>query len=442
MLDRITGWLSAGELAILLMAAPLFLFIRPSLAPVIILLPILWLARRYCRGHFVPRTPIDWSILGLMTMALLSSLLTPDFSFSFRKIIGMVYGIAVFYAIVEWGQRHRTIVPTEVLVVGLGCGAAFLALLGTEWVIKLPVLDQVISKLPEVIRGMPGAEAGFNPNQVSGALIMFVPVQVVLLWDTVSRARAGGKRGLWLSMGAGLALALTSSVLLIAQSRASWAALLLGLLGMSALAFKRFRIFLGLILVMAAVMFAILWPLGAGPWLAEQAWMVSPGETSWAARVELWTHGLWTIADFPLTGTGMNIFRRVAGSSFPLYHFEYGQDIGHSHHAYIQVALDLGLPGLIFYLALLFGIFVSGLQTYRGSGTRYTRHVALAGVIGIVIHSLWGFADAIALGAKQSFLWWSMLALVATVVIQDRRAGKGQPTVQNLPEMHQDQSIR
>jgi putative inorganic carbon (HCO3(-)) transporter len=375
-----------------------------------------------------------------MTMALVSCLVTPDFAFSFRKIIGLVYGIAVFYAIVEWGQWHRTILPTEALVVGLGCSAAILALLGTAWVIKLPILDQVISKLPEVLRGMPGAEAGFNPNQVSGALIMFVPVQLVLLWDTISRSRISGGRGLWLAAAAGLALALTCTVLLIAQSRASWAALLLGLLGMSAIAFKRLRILLGLTLIIAVGIAAILWPLGAGPWLAEQAWIVSPGETSWAARVELWSHGLWTIADFPLTGTGMNIFRRMAGSSFPLYHFEYGQDIGHSHHAYIQVALDLGLPGLVSYLALLFGIVASGLHTYRRSGTRYARHVALSGVTGIVIHAAWGFADAIALGAKQGFLWWSMLALVATVAIQDRQTGTGQATAQSLPEVRQEQS--
>jgi putative inorganic carbon (HCO3(-)) transporter len=375
-----------------------------------------------------------------MIMALLSSLVTPDFSFSFRKVIGLVYGVAVFYAIVEWGQQHRTALPTEAVVVGLGCGAALLALLGTEWVIKLPVLDQVISRLPEVIRGIPGAEAGFNPNQVSGALVMFIPVQAVLLWDSITDSRASGGRRLWLSLAAGLALVLTSSVLLVAQSRASWAALLLGLLGMCAMAFRRFRRFLGLILVTGVLIVAVLWPLGVSTWLAEQTWVVSPGETSWAARVELWSHGLWTIADFPLTGTGMNIFRRMAGRSFPLYHFEYGQDIGHSHQAYVQVGLDLGLPGLVSYVALLFGIVASGLLTYRRSNIRSVRHVALAGVTGIVIHAMWGFADAIALGAKQSFLWWSMLALVATVVIQDTHNNRGQAIADDVPEMQQEQS--
>ena len=432
-LERITGWLSARELAILFIAAPLFLFVRPSFALVLLLPPLLWLARRHSRGHFVPRTPVDWSVLGLMTMALFSIFVTPDFSFSYRKVVGLVYGVAVFYGIVDWGQQRRTILPTEALVGGLGSMAALLALLGTEWVFKLPVLDRAVSEMPAVIRGLPGAEAGFNPNQVAGALIMFIPLQAMMFWDAVTSSRRGEGRHIGLAVGAGLALALTSSVVLVAQSRASWAALLLGLLGMCALVFRRFRIFLVLLVAAGVVVVAILWPMGAGAWLAQQAWTVSPGETSWAARVELWSQGLWTIADYPLTGTGMNFFRRIAGRSLPLYHFEYGQDVGHSHQAYVQVALDLGLPGLVAYLALLFGLVASGWQTYKKSSGRFTRHMALAGVTGIVIHTIWGFADAIALGAKQSFLWWSVLALVATVVIHNRRGDRGTPIPGSSP---------
>lgn len=439
-LDRITGWLSAGELMILLVAAPFFLFIRPLFAPVLLLLPLLWLARCRSRGHYIPRTPVDWPVLGLMSMALISIFVTPDFSFSFRKVVGLIYGVSVFYAMVDWGQRHRSILPIEALVAGLGASAAFLALLGTEWVFKLPVLDQVISGLPAVIRGMPGAETGFNPNQVAGALIMFIPVQAVLFWYAATSSRRGEARRSWLTVGAGLSLALTSSVVLIAQSRASWAALLIGLLALCAISFRRFRIFFLLLVAASVVAAVILWPMGAGAWLSRQAWTVSPGETSWAARVELWSQGLWTIAEYPLTGTGMNFFRRIAGSSLPLYHFEYGKDIGHSHQAYVQVALDLGLPGLVAYLALLLGLVASGWRTYKGSGNRLVRHVALAGVIGVVIHTIWGFADAIALGAKQSFLWWSMLALVATAVIHDRRGGSCNPLSGSLPATTRERS--
>jgi len=440
-LSRITGWLSAGELVILLLAGPLFLFFRPSFAPVLLLLPLLWLARRHSRGRFIPRTPVDWSVLGLMTMAFFSIFVTPDFFFSFRKVIGLVYGAAVFYAIVEWGQQRQTIQPTAALVGGLGCGAAVLALLGTEWVVKLPALDLIVSQMPAVIRGMPGAEAGFNPNQVSGTLIMFLPVQAAMLWYAASEARVRGGRYVWLALCIGLVLALTSSVVLIAQSRAGWAALLIGLLGMCAIEFRRFRPLLALLFTISIVVVAILWPIGASAWLAQQVWTVSPGETSWAARVELWSRGLWTIADFPLTGTGMNIFRLIASHSLPLFHFEYGRDIGHSHQAYVQVALDLGLPGLVSYLALLFGTLASGWQSYKRSGNRFARHMALASVTGVVIYAIWGFADAIALGAKQSFLWWSVLALVATIVIQDRRADRDEPVPGAPPAADQKRAV-
>jgi hypothetical protein len=83
--------------------------------------------------------------------------------------------------------------------------------------------------------------------------------------------------------------------------------------------------------------------------------------------------------------------------------------------------LDLGLPGLVFYLGLLFGILASGWLSYRHAGNGPTRQLALASVTAVAIHAIWGIADAIALGAKQGFLWWSVLALVATIAIHVRR---------------------
>jgi putative inorganic carbon (HCO3(-)) transporter len=270
---------------------------------------------------------------------------------------------------------------------------------------------------------MPGAETGFNPNQVSGALIMFIPVQASLLWETAFTGGAPRGRQIVLAVGAALMLTITGMVVVIAQSRAAWVALVIGLAGLCLVEFRRARLPIAVLLFAGAAALAILWPLGVGDRLVQQAWTVSPGETSWLARVELWSRGLWTTADYPLTGTGMNIFRLMAWRSFPPLHFEFGKDVGHAHQAYIQVALDLGLPGLVSYLALLFGAIGSGWLGYRRTTDRFARHIVLASTVGVAIHAMWGFADAVALGAKQSFLWWSILALVAICVIQIRRFG-------------------
>jgi len=177
------------------------------------------------------------------------------------------------------------------------------------------------------------------------------------------------------------------------------------------------------------VVFVALGPVGVTEWLVQQGAMTGTGEVSWAGRVELWSRALYAIADFPFTGTGMNMFRRVVWLLYPLFVIPPGQDIGHAHNAFLQVALDLGLPGLICYLALLGATLVVGWQSYRQSCHRVTRMAVLGGTVGLAVHAVWGMVDAVALGAKQGFLWWAMLALIVATAIQDEalpfRSGEG-----------------
>ena len=51
-------------------------------------------------------------------------------------------------------------------------------LLGTNWISKFSVLGPVIGRMPRAIRGVPGAEEGFQPNAVAGCLVLFIPLQV------------------------------------------------------------------------------------------------------------------------------------------------------------------------------------------------------------------------------------------------------------------------
>ena len=425
LIDQASRWISASELVILLLTSPLFLFPRPSLTPALLLLPLLWLARHHSRGHFVPRTPVDWPILGLLIMTLTSIWATPDLLFSFGKIVGLIYHIAIFYAIVNWGQHQRSLLIVALVVVGLGSGAAFLSLLGTQWMVKWSVMRRILPYLPPLIRGLPGNELGFNPNQVSGALIIFVPLQLALLAGSILDVSLSKVWRFWGVLALLLSLSLNVAVVLLAQSRVAWMALALGLIGMVGIAARRLRLFVGVIVVASAVVLVVVGPVGVTEWLVQRGWMVGSGEVSWAGRVELWTRALGTIADLPLAGTGMNMFRRVVWYLYPLYHFPYGQDIGHAHNLYLQAALDLGLPGLICYLALVGGALALGWHCYANSLHRSTRRLVLGSLTGLVVHATWGMTDIVALGAKQGFLWWAVLALLVTAVVQDGRERKG-----------------
>jgi putative inorganic carbon (HCO3(-)) transporter len=89
-------------------------------------------------------------------------------------------------------------------------------------------------------------------------------------------------------------------------------------------------------------------------------------------------------------------------------------DVVHSHNQLLQMALDVGIPGLIAYLALV--IMSLGMcWRIRQSGTPARRLLAL-GLAGVGVgHQVFGIADAIALGAKVGLFWWWSLALIAVL---------------------------
>ena len=417
LLGRITRIIAENELAILLLASPIFLFIRPSLVPLLLLLPFLWLVRRLRWGHFVPRTPVDWSILGLLVMVLFSTWVTPDLFTSLGKITGLLYAIAVFYALVEWGRRQEDSLPVATLVAGLGTATALLSLFGTRWNAKWSFLTGLNSLLPKLVGGLPGAEFGFNPNTVSGTLITFVPLQLCVLWWLVSTQKAPDTKRRWLTWAIGLSLLATIFIIVLAQSRAAWVALALGLLSMAGIILKRFRTVFFVLVIAGILVLIVVGPVGVSDWLVQQGLATGTAEASWDARVERWSRWLWAIADHPLTGTGMDVFRSQGPEMYPFFHVSVGEDLGHAHNAYLHTALDLGIPGLISYLALLGGTIVLGWQSYRRARQRLAQLVVLGGVAGLATHAAWSMLDVLPLGARTNFMWWTVAACVITVVI-------------------------
>src|SRR5262249_12513263 len=78
-----------------------------------------------------------------------------------------------------------------------------------------------------------------------------------------------------------------------------------------------------------------------------------PGMTgNVSGRIELWSRAIDGITDFPLTGMGMNSCRKVMPVLYPAFQVAPDFDIAHAHNHLLQAALDLGIPGLLAYLAV------------------------------------------------------------------------------------------
>ena len=164
----------ALEPLLLAVAAPFLLFPRAKWTPVMLMVPLIWLARYVGRGRVIRRTPLDWAILLMMVMVLVSLYATFDIAFSLPKVAGMVFAVAVYYAVVEYADSPRRLWIAVGVFLLAGLALSVVGLLGVTWSSKFPILMALTSRLPRLIKGLPGAESGLSGNELAGALEWFV----------------------------------------------------------------------------------------------------------------------------------------------------------------------------------------------------------------------------------------------------------------------------
>ena len=454
-------WVALGLLAA---GTPFLLFPGGWRTLALIVLPLIWIGNRLTTGHFIKRTPYDSVILLLMAMLLVSLFATYDIAVSLPKIAGVILGVGVFYAFVYYGRHPLGWWSCLLVFLVLGLGTAVLGLLGTQWGTKIPLLGPLIARLPIQLTGLPGAERGFNPNEVAGALLWVIPVFIALTGLAIVQARNWlAVRGRWqhrIMMG-GLAAGtlFVTVVFLLTQSRGGYIGLIVvgfGLL-LIALPSRRRILALGSLGLLVILVGGVAWRDGADSLLQmmfESNVVGDPASTinSFEARVEIWSRAIYAIQDFPFTGMGMNTFREVVHVLYPLFLIPPDIDIAHAHNEFLQAALDLGIPGLIAFIALYIGAFwmlrqiwqsasaatlqppASNLQPPTSNLQLLTRPLVLGLGGGLFAHLVYGLTDAVALGAKPGILFWMLLGLIAALFEQTQlpriatSVGKGAPT--------------
>ena len=376
--------------------------------------PLIWMSVWAAEGRILIRTPLDFPVVVLLGMVLVSLLVTFDPFYSLPKVTGVLLGTLMYYAAVRRLRSPMHAARGLVAFLLAGGVLAVVGLLGTEWAEKIRPLTSVAGQLPVVIRGIPGAEAGFHPNAVAGSLLFFIPLQLSVLAgrfrgiygpDCGGRVLAPGRAGLIMQL---VLLALSGVMFLLSQSRGAWLAMAgAGAVWFAIRVWRRGRTFGVIMSVMILTPGIVIAYSGA---MAYARWgLPVPG------RVELWVRALEGIQDFPLTGMGMNAFRRVTQVLYPLFLVPPGFDVTHAHNQWLQAALDLGVPGLIGYAALW---IVAAWLLLRVMTITNATWIALAArglALGLVAHFIFGLADAISLGAKLGLVFWMSLALIVSL---------------------------
>lgn len=373
-------------------------------------LPLLWLLRAGATGHFFPLTPLN-SVILVMALSLLVSLYAVfDIGLSFPKIAGLLAGMALYFtAVSHAGQHPRGLWHVVAFTLAAGMGMILIGAAGMRWAGPLAPLGRAQSLLPAALANLPGTVSGVNANQLAGVINWVAPLAIALL---LGLWRQMGRR----QMGILLLLAGISGISLLALSgtfsRGGVVSFGLSLLVMLAVAKKWGRWVLGTAVILVII---LLLTVGLGSLFGEGTIVADGAELGLQGRVEIWSRAVYGLQDFPFTGMSMNGFRRVVHILYPLFLVSPDTDIAHAHNHLLQAGLDLGIPGLIAYLALWLLAGWLLVVCWQRAQTAAERALAV-GLIGAFTGGwFFGVLDAIALGARPGFLWWLLLALVVSL---------------------------
>jgi putative inorganic carbon (HCO3(-)) transporter len=358
-----------------------------------------WAVMHYWTGRAWPRSDLNWSIGALLVLSGASLVLTRGtVLWAVPKITTLVFGIAWFFALLRWRRAGFTPHSLTWACLAACFGLSVAGAVATNWMPKVWPLSALTSTLPQVSLGV----GGLHPNAVAGTLLLLIPLCIpplVVAW----RARQTFRMA---AAGAVLLLALT--ILLLTQSRGGW---LGGLASAFVLLLYRVRR-LG---TRPAIPLIIAFGLGCA---AVAFWAAVPRADlagsdlieKWAARREMWRLGFLFIGDFPWTGVGFNGFRNLATGLYSSAYETYGMDIAHPHNMWLSVGVDLGIPGIIAYLAIW---VVAIRRVLRVASTGGEAQVLICQCLLAAWVGFWtfGIADVIPLGSKLGTALWPVFAL-------------------------------
>ncbi len=456
----VAKWVAERELWLLLIITPLLLFLNPLTPLGLVLVPVPWFCRRAARGHLTVRTPLDAPILGLLLMTIVSLYPAVDISWSMPKLCGIILGVAVFYGLVNGARTRKEVWGLAIVLVLAGLGVSLLSLVGAGWNPKkvFTVPETYEESLPHLIKEVPrSGREGFHPNEVGGTLILFIPLQLSLLvaslktrcgdwilaasgkqqvasdrqqaasWQGVRsnpgmREKPGWAITAWrlsalrvfINVTLETILLITCFTLILTQSRSAWLGAVVGLLILG-LCYNRW---FGLAVPLAAIASYLVIRHNVGG-IVNVVWGPVVA-TRFRGRLALWQQSIDMIRDFPFTGIGLNNFPYVM-LNYPAFLGKPGAWDYHAHNVYLQVALDLGLPGLAAYLALLAILALISWRAYHCLQGKAERALVVGLFCGVLAHQVYGLTDCITLGAKPGLFLWAMIGLTAVIYLRTEK---------------------
>ena len=416
-LERAAAALLRIELPVVLLAAAAGVAATSALPLAVAVIGLMLIVRAFyalsTTGRLqIAHTPADLPLLLLAGTLLITLWATPRIDITLPQVLRLLTGMGVFLALTNNAER---ISQRATLV------AASVALLGVLLTISMPFTVEwsagasKFAFIPASVyqRFSLIVSDGVNPNVMAGAIVLLFPVAASQVLAAPSQAQRILFAIAALTMLAGVVLAgsrsaliaaiVTVFVLLMIQARRRSIRLLIGAM-----------VCMALCLVVAGLLFVPGFSAFVNGLLASND--VLSGSQS---RMEIWSRAIYMIQDFPFTGIGMGLFAPVADLLYPMIISRSG--IEHAHNLILQIAVDLGLPGLVAWLAVYFVVMACLLsQIWRKAMIDKALAIGLFGAqIALV---LGGVTDAVTWGMVRSApLVWGLWGLSIAIWLSVKR---------------------
>jgi putative inorganic carbon (HCO3(-)) transporter len=367
----------------------------PALVAAPLIVALFTLLRLVVEKRLPGPTPADLAILCLILLLPINYLMAAIPERTTSALFRLLGGIGLYFAVVNWcwtiNRLRWLIAITGVASLGL----ILLSPFAVNWIsYKLLFIPHSLYERFSLLITDP-----INPNILAGTMIAIFPLILAILLFAFNKLT-------WIERFLyPLILIGASGALLLSQSRGALLALLVALLVLFLLRSAWFWSLplLGLAAIATA---AILW--GLNNFQAHIVDLIYIGGLS--QRTDIWYRAIFMIQDFPLTGVGIGNFSDAFRIFYPMS-LDPTELVLNAHNIFLTVGANLGIPGLVLWLAVVLAALVAAWKVFR-TGKQW-QHPWLTAIgaglfccqLAILIH---GMFDSVLWGEVWSapLLWW------------------------------------
>jgi putative inorganic carbon (HCO3(-)) transporter len=138
-------------------------------------------------------------------------------------------------------------------------------------------------------------------------------------------------------------------------------------------------------------------------------------------RQELWSRALYLMQDFPFTGVGLGMPEPVIKLLYPLFLVGPDSEWIHVHNTFLQVGGEMGIPGLIAFVAMLLAVAAVLVRQAANPRAGIYRGLSLALLGSLIVFVVHSQVDAPLASPKLTVLYFGLMGLMVAV------ATRGQP---------------